>query len=375
MKLKQLILFAATALLVVGCSGTPDSGEPTPTPNPDDKEEVVDPAEDTYTLVADKESVDADGVQKVTFSLLNGKGENLCESEPGMVKITNKTTGLWLGYGKHTFVSVRNGDYEFSATYRGYDAENVVKVKFENRAKYEKYRQSVVVYKITGAWCDFCPNMTTSLHEAEKEWGEQMVVVGCHGGNNGPDPFKLSPDVSVALLTQYKSSAYPSCVYDNNTFISGVKDAENVKKNITEQISKYPATCGVKITQATLSGKTLTVKASLKSETGGSYDLGCVLLEDGLQYASGTEPSGVYSNVMRGLAGSFNYYNKATAVDVAADGEIHKEFTIEGLTVANPNNCRVVVFALVRLSNGQTITDNAAVCRVGESMNAYVLNE
>ena len=72
MKLKQLILFAATALLVVGCSGTPDDN-PQPTPNPDDgKEDVVDPAEDTYTLVADKGAVDADGVQKVTFSLLNG---------------------------------------------------------------------------------------------------------------------------------------------------------------------------------------------------------------------------------------------------------------------------------------------------------------
>ncbi|MBP3383631.1 MAG: Omp28-related outer membrane protein [Tidjanibacter sp.] len=373
MKLKQLILFATTALLVVGCSGTPDNNEPTPTPNPDDKEEVVDPAEDTYTLVADKESVDADGVQKVTFSLLNGKGEDLCKSEPGMVKVMNKTTGLWLGYGKHSFASVRNGEYEFSATYRGYDAENVVKVKFENRGKYEKYRQSVVIYKATGAWCTACPVLTANLHTVAEEWGEQMIVVACHGG--GADPFKLSPDVSAALLTQWKSSAYPSCVYDNNTFVSGAKDVENVKKNITEQISKYPATCGVKITEASLSGKTLTVKASVKSAVGGSYDLGCVLLEDNLYYAGGSEPSGVYSDVMRGLTGSFNYYNKATAVDVAADGEAHKEFTIEGLSVADPKNCKVVVFALVRLSNGQTVTDNAAVCKVGESMTAYVLNE
>lgn len=373
MKLKQLILFAATALLVVGCSGTPDDN-PQPTPNPDDgKEDVVDPAEDTYTLVADKGAVDADGVQKVTFSLLNGKGENLCESEPGMVKVMNKTTGLWLGYGKHSFASVRNGEYEFSATYRGYDAENVVKVRFENRGKYEKYRQSVVIYKATGAWCGACPTLTANLHTVAEEWGEQMIVVACHGG--GADPFKLSPDVSAALLTQWNSIAYPSCVYDNNVFVSGAKDVENVKKNITEQISKYPATCGVKITEASLSGKTLTVKASVKSDVGGSYDLGCVLLEDNLYYAGGSEPSGVYSDVMRGLAGSFNYYNKATAVDVAADGEAHKEFTIEGLSVADSKNCKVVVFALVRLSNGQTVTDNAAVCKVGESMTAYVLNE
>ncbi|MBQ5670394.1 MAG: hypothetical protein IIV29_06850, partial [Tidjanibacter sp.] len=52
-----------------------------------------------------------------------------------------------------------------------------------------------------------------------------------------------------------------------------------------------------------------------------------------------------------------------------------KEFTIEGLSVADPKNCKVVVFALVRLSNGQTVTDNAAVCKVGESMSAYILNE
>ena len=375
MKLKQLIMFATTALLVVGCSGTPDDN-PQPTPNPDDgKEDVVDPAEDTYTLVADKVAVDADGVQKVTFSLLNGKGENLCESDPGMVKVMNNTTGLGLGFGKHSFASVRNGEYEFSATYRDYDAQNVVKVRFENRGKIEKYRQSVVIYKATGAWCGVCPVLTAYLHTVAEEWGEQMIVVACHGGNSGHDPFKLSPDVSVALLTQWKSGGYPACVYDNNAFVSGKSDVENVRKNITTQISKYPATCGVKITEASLSGQTLTVKASVRSDKGGSYDLGCVLLEDNLQYAGGSEPSGVYSDVMRGLAGSFNYYNKATAVEVAADGEAHKEFTIEGFSVANPKNCKVVVFALVRLSNGQTVTDNAAVCKVGESMSAYILNE
>ena len=363
--------WAVVAMLAVGCSGTPDNGGETPT-GPTGGEEV-DPSQDTYTLVADREAIDADGVQKVTFSLLNGKGENLCEKEPGMVKVTNETTGAWLGYGKHAYTSVRNGEYEFSATWRGYAASNTVKVRVENRAKIEKYRQTVVVYKATGAWCSACPKMTASLHEAEEEWGNQMVVVACHGG--GPDPFKLSPDVSELVLAQWKGNSYPSCVYDNNVLVSGAKDVDNVKENLIKQISKYPATCGVKITQTSLVGNTLTVKASVQSVDGGDYDLGCVLLEDDLRYSGGEEPSGVYSDVMRAVSGSFNYYNKDTAVSVSANGEVSKEFVVEGVTVSNAQNCRVLVYALMRLSNGQTITDNAAVCKLGESMTAYVLND
>ena len=200
-----------------------------------------------------------------------------------------------------------------------------------------------------------------------------MVVVACHGG--GPDPFKLSPDVSEIVLSQWKGNSYPSCIYDNNVMVSGAKDVENVKKNLTDQISKYPATCGVKITQTSLANNTLTVKASMKSVKGGNYDLGCVLLEDNLYYAGGSEPSGVYSDVMRAVSGSLNTYNKNTAVSVGADGEVSKDFVIEGVTVSNPQNCRVLVYALIRLSNGQTVTDNAAVCKLGESMEGYVLNE
>ncbi|MBR7129987.1 MAG: Omp28-related outer membrane protein [Tidjanibacter sp.] len=375
MKTKNILAYVAAALLMVACSGTPDNGDDPVVPGGGGQEQPVDPSQDTYTLVADVAEIDANGEQKVTFSFLNGKGDDLCVSEPGMVKIKNETTGENFAYGVNTFTSVRNGRYTFSAKWRGYEASNTVEVKVCNRGKYEKYCQSVVVYKITGAWCNYCPTMTASLHEVEKEWGEQMIVVGCHGGNDGPDPFKLSPDVSALLLTQWNSLAYPSCVYDNNTFVSGAKYADNVKKNLLKQIVSYPATCGVKITEASLAGGKLSVKASLQSEGGGSYDLGCVLLEDGLTYDGGTEPSGVYDNVMRGLSGSFNYYNKATAVEVAAGAEVAKEFTIEGVKVANAANCRVVVFALVRSNNGQTITDNAAVCKVGGSMTDYVLNE
>ena len=372
MKIRNMWAWAVVAVLAVGCSGTPEGGE-TPGDPTGGEQEQVDPSQDTYTLVADKESIDADGVQKVTFSFLNGKGENLCEKEPGMVKVTNETTGTWLGYGKHAYTSVRNGDYVFSATWRGYAASNTVKVRVENRAKIEKYRQTVVVFKATGAWCSACPKMTASLHEAEEEWGNQMVVVACHGG--GPDPFKLSPDVSELVLAQWKGNSYPSCVYDNNVLVSGAKEVDNVKENLIKQISKYPATCGVKITQTSLVGNTLTVRASLQSDKGGDYDLGCVLLEDDLRYSGGMEPSGVYSDVMRAVSGSFNYYNKDTAVSVSASGEASKEFVVEGVTVSNAQNCRVLVYALTRLSNGQTITDNAAVCKLGESMEGYVLND
>lgn len=360
----------AVAAMMLACAPEVDTPQPDPndpdTPTPEPQEEV-------YTLVADKEAIDADGKEKVTFSLVNSKGENLCESDAGMVKITNQTTGLWLGYGKYDYTSVRNGEYEFSANYRGYEAANTVKVRVENRGKYEKYRQSVVIYKVTGAWCAFCPNMTESLHEAAEEWGDQMIVVGCHGG--GQDPFKLSPDVSEMLLVQYSSTAYPSCIYDNNAFVSGAKDVESVKKNIITQISKYPSTCGVCISKAEHSGTTLTVEASVASDKGGSYDVACVVLADGMEYSGGTEPSGIYNNVMMALSGSLNYYNKDKAVSIAAGGEEDFKFVFDNVPASMASKCKVVVYALVRDSRGQTITDNAAVCRVGQSMTGYMLND
>lgn len=370
MKRNYFITLAFALLALASCRGT--EVEDT---NPNGNTQPTDPSEEVYTLSADATAIDADGKQKVTFALTNSKGENLCEKDPGMVKITNATEGEWLGYGIHSFSSIRNGEYDFTATYRGYDAANSVTVKVQNRAKYEKYLQKVCIYKITGAWCSFCPNMTANLKAAADLWGENMIIIACHGGNNGPDPFKLSPDVSLLLLGQYNSSSYPSCIYDNNTFVAGQGNSATVVKNIVKQLSDYPATCGVRIDQAEKTGSTLKVKATIASDKGDSYDVGCIVLGDGFEYAAGTEPSGIYNNVMVALSGSLNLYNKDTAVEIAAGSEVSKEFTFENFTATDTSKYSVVVYAMTRNAAGQTNTDNAAICKVGEKMNGFILND
>lgn len=378
--MKKLI-YTAALVLAAACSGTIDSG--------DDNlpEEYVGP----YTLEADKTEVEASGTDSVTFSLLDSYGRNLLLDKVALQSVNISTEdGVRVKRMTTSATYFKNGEYVYTATYKGEPSANTVTVVAKNRKKYETYFRKVGLFKCTSVWCSACPSLASTLHTMSDEAKEHSVVLACHGNFNSHDPFSLyvgTYDLGSYLMGVFGGSAWPTLIYDLNYSLVGAVRQTEVEENILARRGESPATCGIKISSVKMEDGALKVKASVKSSTGGKYDLACAVMRDGLQYqAQGTfslNGDGVYDEVVVNLSENFVRYDSKSGKELKADEEFTKEFVFpftapEGQGVVLPSeeelkSFRVAVYAH-RASGDKSTMDNIAVCAYGSSVD-YLLNE
>lgn len=363
-RLAGLMLLAALHLVVAtGCHGDVNELE-----RPADGDNNQSATNKGLVLSVDKQTIDANGEDFVTFSL-KLDGEELMDNDETLqsVYIKHEKSGQRLERWSTTFSAIKNGDYSFVATYKGKQSVNSVRVKAQNREKYEPYGQKILIYDLTGTWCGYCPAMAAALENVSDEWQSNMVVLGVHTKSGGPDPYAIgNPDLGSMLLSQFGGQGFPDCVYDL-AYRNPERTASGIGIIIQEHLRDYPATCGVKIASSKIEGTTLTIEAALHSPKGGEYELGYIVLLDNQQYSGGTEPDGIYDDIVCAVSNNFNG-NSTGSVTLGADGTHTQTFTIDNFTLGNQqDNLRVVVFALSNKS-GRFIVDNANVCSVGESI-------
>ena len=352
---------ASLALFAIGCHGTPNDLVVENKPEPE-KPTI----ENRLKLSVDKTTLEADGVDFVTFSLtLDGKELTTDENELAKIYFIHEKSGNRLERCSTTFSAVKNGDYSFVATYKGQQSANSVQVKAVNREQYEPYNQKIMIYDLTGAWCPACPSMTAGLANIDPMWQNNVIVLAVHND----DPWELSyegSDLATAMFIRFGSqAAYPSCVYDLQYLNGNARTPSAIGSIIEKHLATYPATCGVKIESTKLVGTTLTIEAAMKSATGGEYEFGYAVLLDNQRYDGGTAVDGIYNDIV--VATSSNFIemgqNKITTV---ADVERTKTFVIEDVKYNDTENMRVVVFVLTK-RNGMVMVDNANVCKLGGS--------
>ena len=329
-----------------------------------------------YTISVDKSVIEANGTDEATFTVKDETGNDLTASDLSSIYFKNVATGERLDRKTKVFSSVINGEYEFVATYKGKETANTVTVTVQNRAKYEKYKQRVAIYQLTGPWCTYCPTMVAGLEGIADVWKEHSLVMAVHAGSaSEDDPFALkasSGDLGSVMLGAFGGEGYPSCVYDLAE-INGDRTASAISKNIERYLTEHPATCGIKISSTKREGSTITIDAAVTTSTGGTYDLGYALLLDNQSYTAGTSQDGKYHDIMCAVSSNFMSMSPETKVTLEADKEHTRSFTIENFPESfKSEDLRVVVFALSN-TQGKTITDNLAVCKMGESVD-YQLN-
>lgn len=348
-------------VITVGGSGNNEPEPPMPT--------------EGYMISVDKTTIEADGKDVATFIVTDPEGNNLMDGDLSSIYFKNVATGERLDRKSTGFSSVIDGEYEFVATYRGEQTANTVKIKVQNRRRYEKYKQRVAIYQLTGTWCAYCPMMVAGLEGISDTWKERSLVMAVHASSSSSaDPYALSAggsDLGTLMLGAFAGEGYPSCVYDLNE-LNGDRSASTIQQNIERYLVEHPATCGVKIASTKREGATITINAAVTSSTGGTYDLGYAILLDNQTYSSGTSVDGKYHDIVCAVSGNFMSMSDKR-VTLVADEEHTREFTIENF----PENLasedlRVVVFALGQ-NGSRTITDNLAVCQMGGSAE-YELN-
>ena len=368
--MKKLLYVAAVALLAA-CSGQID---------PENDQPVVIPDEYTapFTLSADKTHVEADGKEVVTFSLKDAYDREMLSDKKALQSInivSDKGTRVPRMQMTATFIS--NGTYSFSATFKGEKSANTVEVEAVNRAKYEVFHRNVGLFKCTSVWCTACPGLARSLHNLDESAKDHSVVLAFHGNFNDVDPFSLyvgETDLGSYVMGYFRGSGWPTLVYDMNEASSGAASTTDIEADIMARRIASPATCGIKITSVAVEGTALKVKATMKSSTGGDYDLACAVLRDGLQFSGGysANDDGIFDEVVVALSESFLSYYKGESVE--KDGEISEEFSFDfGENVpsqADLDSYYVAVYAHRKTSDGSTM-DNIVTCGYGESVDYH----
>ena len=159
------------------------------------------------------------------------------------------------------------------------------------------------------------------------------------------------------------------------SFGNGQRTESVLNSLIEGQLQSAPATCGVKISEATIDGLgNATITASVKADKAGTFDLGYAILADNQPSKGGTES--IYNDVVAAVSKNFVKMQDDTKVSLAAGEEFTKTFTVKvesfkGVSFS-PDNYKVVVFAHSD-AHGKKQVDNANACGFGESVD-YILN-
>lgn len=342
----------------------------------DDPSGGDDPSQPGLTISVDKDVIEADGKDKAVFSLVDADGRELTtDAEIRNVYFYNKATGKALPRKSVSFSAIINGEYEFYAKYKGQQSKNTVVIKVQNRKKYEEFSRKVVIYKLTGTWCGFCPQMNTALSALSDDTKNHILELACHSAGGGEDPFALkvgSLDLGSTLLQAFSGQGYPSLVY-NLDKLSGNRAVSVIEDEVMQQRIDNPATCGVKIESTVVSSTQAEVKATLKASKSGDFDLACALLLDNQYYPAGTASDGMYSHIVKWISPNFlSMKGSATRFTLEAGKEHSVTFSIQG-DFSEKGNMRVAVIALRDVNKMSPLVDNANECALGASVD-YLYN-
>lgn len=372
--MKNFLYISASLFLAAACSGTIDVT--------DDTVEIPDEYTAPFTLSVDKTEVEASGEDYVTFSLKDAYDRDLLLDKNALQSINIVSDqGVRVPRMDVKTAFIANGTYEFTAKFKGKASDNTVQVKAVNRSKYEVFHRNVGLFKCTSVYCVACPNLAGNLHKISDDAKDHSVVLAIHGDFQGQkDPFSLyvsGTDLGSYMMSWFGGSGWPTLIYDLAHAKTGSSNTTDLEAEIMNRRVESPATCGIKVNSVAVEGTALKVSATMKSSTGGDYDMACAVLRDGLTYLGGysLDDSGVYDEVVVALSESFIGYYKGE--EVAEGAEVSETFTFDfGESVpsaADLENYYVAVYAHRKTADG-SVMDNIVTCGYGKSVD-YRLND
>lgn len=365
--MKRILLYFSAIVLAASCSGTVDPENQDPGIIPD---EFTEP----FTLSVDKTEVEASGKDVVTFSLKDAYEREMLEDKNILqsVNITSEE-GVRVTRMQRTATFISNGKYHFTAKYKGKTSANTVEIVAKNRASYEKYHKNVAIYKATATWCGPCAVMTKALEGLNADAKAHSVEICWHGQDElAVAPGGWDSDYGSFIISYFGGSGFPTVVFDlKESTIENTSSA--LEKVMMDLRAEYPTSCGLKLsTEYDSANNTINAVAELTSSTGGSYDMGMILLLNNQIIQSGTNEGGRYSHIVRASTGNFFMYSSESLTKVEKDGTM--TFT-QQIPAGNHKleDLSVVAFALVP-DGDYARMDNIVEVKAGESVD-YLLNE
>lgn len=358
MNMKNLFtLLPLAALLVSVCTGGPEP----------DVEEV--PAVAPFTLSVDKAQIESNGKDVATFTITDANGQVLTDlahirnTSFYVVETKEWRTDIGSGEAPNVFTSITDGTYTIQAMYEGEYCTNEVTVESVNRKEYELFHKNVLIYRFTATWCQFCPSMTEALAKMNDFSKGHSIVMEFHG----KDQYTCRA-ISDYASGIYSTVGYPYCDY-SLVVGSGNRTMNDLHNNIKSVLVDYPAQTGIKAETKVENGNII-VNATVMASVAGEYDLAMAVLMDDCVPSAPADGSDVYEeeydNVIRDITGN---YIAMSSDKFSLDKSTEKAIVKESRDFRFPQEkCKVILFTLMRTSEGKTIVDNAVSVPVGQSV-------
>lgn len=358
MKFNAFLLLMMTAFMIVSCAGSHD-------PDDNGMNEVTAP----FTLSVDKSVIESDGKDAAVFTITDAKGHVLTDEQYirntsfHIVETGEWRTDIGSGDAPNVFTSISDGTFTIQAMYEGEYCENEVKVTSRNRSAYELFHKNVLIYRFTATWCQFCPSMTVALGKIDEYCDDHSIVMEFHG--NDQYTFSAISDYANEI---YATKGFPYCVY-SQAAESGKRTVNDIQRTIKSVLSDYPARTGIKASSSVQNG-TLIVNATVKASVAGEYDLAMAVVRDDCKPSAPADGSVVYEDeyddVIVEITSNFrNMSSEKFSLGKNEEKALSKEKS--GFT-APQDKCSIILFTLMKNSQGNTIVDNAVSIPVGETV-------
>lgn len=323
----NLILCSIAASLLAACHGNVDQDETA-----------------SLLLSADRQSVPADGVSQVTFTVTYGSDDVTSQAEIFCV-----TTGMSLD--ANVFTATENGSYVFVAKYGSQESQRL-EIEAERVSRFER---NVCVMEFTGQWCSWCPDGAKLL---------QLLVSETYEGQAYALAFHNDDSMTIPAEGELKSvfgwTEYPSYVTDMRDCgsLSGSGCRMSIEKSLYETVTHS----GVAVSCAGDGGK-YKATAKLFSESPMEYRMAAYLVEDKViaeQTVSGNvkDEDYVHRHVVRKMLSSSVSGDALGAVDEGE--EVTRSYEFELDPSWNVQNMTVAVLAI----DNQGYVNNMNLCAV-----------
>ena len=314
-------------------------------------------------ITADKTAIQADGVEKVTFTVKLGTKDVSEESTMNLILV--KESGEEnLDYGVRAFSTSVPGTYVFKARYyegKAMVSENEVTVQVAPVSGGTSYYHKLLGMQFTSIGCQACPALSTTLKAIQTEQPGRLAIASFHMDFGG-----MTDPMSTAATNNYRTK--------------GTKEMISIKSQIEEELQKelsnYPASCGVAVESVyNASDRTVKITAKLTSNVTNTYRCLIYLVEDGIKYFQTNGANDyTHNNVVRAVVStSLNGDRFNGEVNAGVESTMQRSYQLE--PGWNVDNMRVIVSMLTTLDGGKTYTcNNVNECKLGESAD-YLYNE
>ena len=365
-KLLNIMMLFALGGALMSCSG--NSGD--------------DPAasDGVLRLSADKTTISANGVDRVTFSVTYGN-QDVSKSGATLYLIEKNGEAVSERQSSWLFGSREEGTYVFEARYytggQNLKSESQITVTVTAAEKVEEvfYRKIFGQY-FTSIGCHNCPQMNAVLKGLDQQYKERLVVATFHtdfSGIQDPMTVAVTMDYMINVLFQ---NGLPAFYLDlnPNTSCYGTTTEKTTIANIENTLAKYPATCGIKIESSyDAATRRLSANVTVKASVTNEYRILAFLVEDGIVYPQeGASADYVHDNVVRAALSTQLIGDRLNTIE--KDAEASKPYSMTLSEDWNADNMRLVVCVLDTTNGADFVGSNAATGGINEPID-YAYNE